>query len=122
MARLKHGAWVAAIVAILGAACQTTATDKDSGPVNAVLSAPSAKTLAKVSAAVSQALGGRKVTLADSVLTTDSQLVMDPKFVDSRSMQRPDHFVLMMAGKSCYLVHQESGAKLPLSRVKCRPL
>ncbi len=120
MARLKYGAWAAAVVAMLSAGCQTTTAN--STPVNAVLSAPSAKTLAKINDAVSKALGGRTVTLAENILTTDSQLVMDPKFVESRSVQRPDHFALMMAGKSCYLVHRESGAKLPLSRVKCRPL
>lgn len=105
------------IIAAALSACQTTAS---SDPVEALLLESSPEVTRVLSDAVSQAMGGSKVTLAPDVLTQSSKLVMDPKFVDDRSFQRPDHFKLMKDGASCYLLHEESGQKMPLGKVKCK--
>lgn len=110
----------AASAALVMSACQTTATS--SQPAEAMLIKSSPATTKMLSKAISKALGGRKITLAPNVLMDSPKLVMDPKFVDSRSMQKPDHFILMKEGKSCYLMHQESGQKMPLGRLKCQAL
>jgi len=100
-------------------ACQTTA---DTVPVEAQLTKSSPATTAILTQAVSKALGGRNITLAPNILTDSSKLIMDPKFVDDRSMERPDHFTLMKEGKTCYLVHEETSAKIPLAQVNCQAL
>lgn len=112
--------FLGAISAAALAACQTSAPLSE--PVGARLLESSSANTAVLSKAVSEALGGRKVTLAPNVLMDRSTLVMDPKFVSSRSLQRPDHFRLMTNGQSCYLVHEETGASMPLKGMKCEAL
>ena len=108
-------------VTVIGlSACQTT--QPLSEPVQARLVKSTSANTAVLSKAVSEALGGRKVTLAPNVLMDKSTLVMDPKFVDDRSFQRPDHFRLMTNGQSCYLVHEESGKSMPLKGMDCQAL
>ena len=112
-------------------ACQTT-QQATIEPTDARLMKSSSANTAILSEAVSEALGGRKVTLAENVLTDKSTLVMDPSFasgrtmdsgfVNGRSLQKPDHFRLMTNGISCYLLHEESGKSIPLKDMNCQPL
>ena len=108
----------APISALALMACQTAPTSSQLMPAMLMESSP--ETTALLSEAVSSALGGRKITLAPNVLMTGSKLTLDPKYVDSRSLQRPDHFILMKDGKRCYLQHEESGKMMPLGKLKCQ--
>ena len=113
----------------MAGACQTTAK-----PVPAVLSETSPKVTAALGTAASQALGGVGVTLAPDVLTTSSTLVLETKIPQAIDRQRytgllndrarpaPDVFKLMKAGSTCYLLHEESGKKMPLGNMKCHAL
>lgn len=116
-AKLKY--LVGASTALILASCQTTA---DNTPSEAVLMESSPAATAALSEAVSSALGGRKVTLAPNVLLDSPKLVMDPKFVDDRSLERPDHFRLVKEGQDCYLVHEENLSKWSLPNVKCKAI
>ena len=114
---------------LMASACQTTAA-----PQPAVLSETSPEVTAALSTAASQALGGVGVTLAPDVLTTSPTLVLETKIpqtldrnrytglVNDRARPAPDVFKLMKAGNSCYLLHEESGKKMPLGNMKCQTL
>ncbi len=78
---------------------------------------------------ISEALGGRKVSLSPDVLTQESRLVIEraPEPLDPYGnpisgrlrMEKPNIFVLKKAGNSCALYHEQSGEYYPLSGVKC---
>lgn len=115
--------------ALMAGACQTTAT-----PVPAVLSETSPEVTAALGTAASKALNGVDVTLAPDVLTTSSTLVLETKIpqtldgnrytglLNDRARPAPDVFKLMKTGNTCYLLHEESGKKMPLGNMKCQAL
>ena len=115
--------------ALMAGACQTTASAEP-----AVLSETSPEVTAALSAAASKALNGVGVTLAPNVLTTSSTLVLETKIpktmdrnrytglINDRARPAPDVFKLMKTGNSCYLLHEQSGQKMPLGNMKCQAL
>lgn len=118
----------AATVLLLGA-CQTTANSK---PVEAMLMQSSPETTTMLSEAVSQALGGVKVTLAPNTLMNKSSFTVETKMAQSmdgnrtvgmmndRARPMPDRFTLMMQGKDCFLKHEGSGQMMPLGNMNCQ--
>jgi len=76
---------MAASAVLLLSACQTTAS---SAPAEAMLMKSSPATTAMLSDAVSQALGGVKVTLADDVLMKNSTLTVETKIAQSMDSNR----------------------------------
>ena len=120
---------MAASAVLLLSACQTTAS---SAPAEAMLMKSSPATTAMLSDAVSQALGGVKVTLADDVLMKNSTLTVETKIAQSMDSNRSiglmndrarpaaDRFTLMKEGRSCYLLHENSGQKMPLGQLECQ--
>ena len=100
-------------------ACQTTMAK---APQDALLSNPSPKVLTEISETISGALSGRKTLLSKDVLTKNPELIIDPKYVDGRSLQRPDHFKLQITGTDCQLLHVETGKIYPLKKTRCTPV
>lgn len=121
-------AWVLAVVAAALApeGCHPRLAPSD---VPAVLVNPGPGVRRELARAVSRALGGAPVTLADSALTVEDVLIVDRTVrrdtqgrpLNGRETGRPDHFRLVTAGTDCVLVHQESGRRWPLESAACAP-
>jgi len=126
----RHIKNMAAIAAIfLFGACQTMTNSK---PAEAMLMESSSETTGLLSEAVSQALGGVKVTLAPDTLMNKSSFTVETKMAQSMQSNRntglmndrarpaPDRFTLMMQGKDCFLKHEGSGKMMPLENMNCQ--
>ena len=100
-------------------ACQTTTA---APAQDAVISKANPEALAEIADTVSKALGGRKTILANDVLTAKPRLIIDPKYVGDRSLQRPDHFRLKKSGSKCLLIHEQSGEIYTLKKTSCTAL
>lgn len=94
----------------------------------AIIIHPTAASRADLELAVSQALGGAPVRLADDALTRDSLLLVgraqarDARGLplNGRELGRPQHFRLLRRGAQCELLHVESGTSRVLTHTSCR--
>jgi hypothetical protein len=119
-------AWAAAGALLSTAACRTPHARHD---VPAVIVHPTAESRAALAQAVSSALHGAPVTLADDALTDASTLVierarrLDPSGLpaNGRELGPPERFRLVKSGGECVLVHERSGTRLALSATACAP-
>ncbi|MBS0364615.1 MAG: hypothetical protein JSR67_02180 [Proteobacteria bacterium] len=117
-------AWLPAAAVLLGVACSTM---DPAGDLPAVRVNPTAQGAAQLAAAVSQALGGRQVRLADDALTRDSVLLIErqqPRDAagvpyDSRSTEAPQRFHLVKRGSRCVLVQERTGRRFELTDTTC---
>jgi hypothetical protein len=108
------------------AACATISGRRD---LPAVLTNPTAQTRAALARAVSGALHGAPVTLADDALTRDSTLIIertkrrtpDGVPLSGRETGRPEHFRLVKNGSRCVLVHERTGKRATLPAATCSP-
>ena len=71
--------------------------------------------------AVSSALHGAPVTLADDALTRDSLLIIERAHLSGRDLDKPEHFRLVKIGKDCALVHERTGKRTTLASTTCVP-
>jgi hypothetical protein len=115
--------------AFLVVAC---AARSGSGPAvdqPAVLAAPTADTRAELARAVSEAMNGEPVRLADDALTTDAHLVItraqrrDPggRPIFGRSTEKPERFELVLRSGSCILIQERTGRRWRLPSARCSP-
>ena len=96
----------------------------------AIIAHPTAASRAELEFAVSSALGGMPVRLADDALTRDSSLIIahaqarDARGLplNGRELRRPQHFRLLMRGSRCVLLHVESGKSRVLTHTSCQVL
>jgi hypothetical protein len=118
---------VYAVLGVLGlAACQTCCA---LAGVPAVITNPTQESRAELAQAVSRALNGAPVTLADDALTRESTLIVeraaardrDGRPLTGRQMGRPERFRLMKNGSRCVLVHEGSDHRWTLASVTCSP-
>ena len=94
---------------------------------SALITKPTSESRAEIAGAVSQALNGALVPLAEDALVRESTLVversrsraMDGPPSPGRESRRPDHFRLVKNGKRCVLVHEESGKRFTLPSTTC---
>ena len=108
------------------AACVTTSGRRD---LPAVLTNPTAQTRADLARAVSGALHGAPITLADDALTRDSTLIIeraqarapDGVPLSGRETGRPERFRLVKSGSRCVLVHERTGERWTLQAATCAP-
>lgn len=114
MPSLKQFAALALILTL--SACKTEDVRKD---VPALIIDSTAESHAELQDLVSNALDGRKVKLADTALTTESLLVIEPGRLMGRDLRRPQHFQLVLDGSRCILVHQESENRYELVATSC---
>jgi hypothetical protein len=107
--------WMAAI--LLGACKTPQPTDTP-----AVIEEPTLRSREAVIKAVSDALGGATVTLADDALTRSSVLIIDRRPlrdpaglpVQGRETGMPERFFLVKNGARCVLVYERTGKRYPL--------
>ena len=96
----------------------------------AVIAEPSSRSRAELAGAVSAALNGVSVTLADDALTRESTLVLERARrrdesglpVQGRETGTPERFRLVKSGADCVLVHESSGRRVTLQETTCSPL
>lgn len=82
---------------------------------------------AALSHAVAQALGGRKITLADDALTQSSRLLLEParataangRPLQGRETRAPEAFRLFKQSDDCVLVHERTGKEFVLEGAHC---
>ena len=97
--------------------------------VAAVINKPTKESRAELTQAVSIALNGAPVTLADDALTQDSVLIIErtrPRDANGvrlsgRDLDKPEHFRLVKMGKHCALVHERTGKRTTLASTTCLP-
>lgn len=113
--------------ALLAAGCRTVRSEPREVP--AVIVEPTPASRAALAAAVSAALHGAPVTLADDALTRSSALsverapLRDPCGlpVSGRELGMPERFRLVMRGDACLLVHEGTGQAVTLDSTRCVP-
>lgn len=118
-------AWAAALAAL--AACRTARDEQD---VPAVIVSRTPESRAALRRAVSEALRGAPVALADDALTRTSTLVVERAWprgptgqrLGGREYGRPERFRLVRSGARCVLVHEPDGQRLALEATSCEPL
>jgi hypothetical protein len=97
--------------------------------VPAQIVSPTAESRAALRRAVSEALRGAPVTLADDALTRTSSLVIEPawprdaggRLLGGREYGLPERFRLVLSGGRCVLVHEGNGERLTLEATSCSP-
>ena len=120
--------------ALLGACAIASVGACKTAPVRseapAVIVEPSSRSRAELAAAISGALNGVAVTLADDALMRESTLVLeraqhrDPSGlpVQGRELGTPERFRLVKSGAECVLVHERSGQRFALRETTCAPV
>ena len=97
--------------------------------VAAVIDKPTSESRAELAQAVSSALNGAPVTLADDALTQDSLLIIEKAHprdangvpLSGRDLDKPENFRLVKMGKHCALVHERTGKRTTLASTTCLP-
>lgn len=113
----------AALLSVL--ACRTLQAETP-----AVIIDPTAQSRVALRRAVSTALNGAPVTVADDALMHESVLVIDRASrrdpsglpLNGRDLGMPERFRLMKGGAQCVLVHERSGRRFTLTATTCAPL
>jgi hypothetical protein len=98
--------------------------------VPAIIDKPTQESRAELAHAVSEALNGAPVTLADDALTTDSRLIIEkarPRDasgmpLSGRDRDKPEIFRLVKAGEQCLLVQERTGKRTTLLSTRCQPV
>jgi hypothetical protein len=122
--RAAPGAFILAS-ALLVAGCRTVRSE--SRDVPAVTVAPTDASRAALAAAVTAALHGAQVTLADDALTRSSTLIVERAphrdaaglRIDGREVGAPERFQLVKRGGACVLVHERTGRETVLESTTC---
>jgi hypothetical protein len=86
----------------------------------AIIDKPTSASRAELARAVSGALNGAPVTLADDALTRESTLSVEQRHT-GRDLGRPEHFRLVKRGNDCALVHERTGKRTTLASTSCQP-
>lgn len=94
----------------------------------ALITHPTPESRADLERAVSEALHGAPVRLADDALTRDSLVVVGRAQardvngipLNGRELGRPQHFRLLRRGSQCVLLHVETGKWRALRHTTCR--
>jgi hypothetical protein len=98
--------------------------------VPAYITNPSEKSRIELERAVSKALNGIPVTLADNVLTKDNRLIIERKpHVDAKGnlimgleTEMPRQFRLVKNKGKCILIDQSNGNRMELKQTVCKAL
>jgi len=109
---------------LLLTACKAFSAQPD---IAAVIVHPTAASRAELSRAVSLALQGAPVTLADDALTRDSLLIIEPRHprdanglpLNGRERGKPEQFRLVKSGARCVLIHYSTGKRRVLKSTAC---
>src|SRR5437588_8726254 len=107
--------------------CRTAREQKTAAEVPAVIVRSTAESRAALAQAVSDALNGAPVTLADDAFTLRSSLVVERarqrdasgRPLSGRDTGMPEHFRLVKNGDLCILVHERTGRRFALQATDC---
>jgi hypothetical protein len=124
MRRLASAAIVTVTLGLAGCSPRRVAPE-----MPALLTNPTERSHAELASVVSGALNGAPVTIAESALTSDDVLIVEPARrrdaggvqLDGRETRRPDHFRLVTSGGRCVLVHERTGHRWTLTSATCAP-
>lgn len=120
-----------AAAALLAAHLLSTCASGFAQPeVPALIDKPTERSRAELAQAVSDALKGAPVTLADDALTRESRLIIEkarPRDasgvpLSGRERDKPEIFRLVKAGEQCVLVQERTGKRTTLPSTRCHPL
>jgi hypothetical protein len=120
------GRWLAAAAPLFApAACGTLSAQEQP----AVIATPTPQSRAELASAVSAAMNGQPVTLADDALTRESVLVLQRRTppgpqgraATGRTLDTPEQFRLLLRGERCVLVHAADGREWQLEEARCVP-
>lgn len=122
--------WAGKLLALMLVALPACGAWPAARGVPAIIVHPTAASRAELEFAVSSALGGRPVRLADDALTRTSSLIIaraqarDARGLplNGRELGRPQHFRLLLRGSRCVLLHVESGKSRTLTHTACQVL
>jgi len=122
MSLLRAGVLAAAVLTPI--ACSTLAAQEQP----AVIVVPTADSRAELARAVSLAMNGQPVTLADDALTRDSVLVIERRTppgpqgraATGRTLEAPEQLKLVLRGERCLLVRAD-GREWQLDQARCVP-
>lgn len=122
----KHMVWFSLLSAVFLAACKTTPSPEASP---ALLTQMDEGAKDALTLAVSKAVGSN-VTLAPDSFMKKSSVTIEPasvnkrdgRIIDGRTLERPSHVDLIMMGNNCYVVNRETGEKVSVQGVDCKPL
>lgn len=89
--------------------------------VPAIIDTPTSASRAELAQAISGALNGAPVRLADDALTRDSLLILEKPHT-GRDLGKPEHFRLVKSGTDCVLVHERTGKRTTLASTTCAPI
>lgn len=115
------------LVSIFITACNSFAVNKD---IPALIVNPDQASRNELKNAVSSALNGADITLADNALTRDSRLFIERKQrntletspVLGRDLGKPEVFQLVLSGSKCVLVQQGNEKRWALPKTRCKPV
>ena len=115
------------LVSQLLCACTSSLAQPD---ISAIIDKPTKESRAELARAVSSALNGAPVTLADDALTRQSLLIIEKVHprdasgvpLSGRDFDRPEHFRLIKSAEHCVLVHERTGTRTPLASTTCQPM
>jgi uncharacterized protein YpmB len=118
---------IIAILIGMSSACNQMLVKND---VPAYVINPTNESRAELKKAVSKALNGIPVTLADDALTSDDRLIIERKrHVDAQGnvimgleTEMPHQFRLVKNNGKCILINQANGNRMELSRTVCNTL
>ncbi len=124
MARRFKSASLVSAAMLIATGCRTVSAQTD---VPAVIVNPNAQSKAALTKAVSDALHGAPVRVADDALTKTDVLIIEREHprdpaghpLDGREREMPEHFQLVKSGDQCILVHRRSEQRFPLAGVAC---
>lgn len=95
----------------------------------ALIVEPSAESHGDLVSVVSAALNVADLTIADDALTRESVLIIERRpardstgqRLSGRDFSKPEQFQLVRGTEGCVLIHQSTGRRHPLAKVKCKP-
>ena len=88
----------------------------------AIVKQHSEEGLAELRAVLAEALGDRRVLIADTLFRDSHRLLLvRDKFVDTRIDEPPRIFELMKSDKGCFLRDNLSEKTYPLTKTACQP-
>lgn len=121
----KKAPIMAAIIAVIGSACTTTAQAK---AVPAILASADDNTMQTLKATLAKAMNTSSVNLGPSDPTRAPTFSVLPKSVvglrggNHANFALPTQFDLFMDGTDCYVVKRGTETKIMLDGVACKPL
>ena len=108
-------------------ACKTMTQPE---PVKALLSDMNESTKLQIVKAISTSMDGKSVRISESSFSKENRISVATNMtatfegnpINGRVTELPQHYQLMMRGKACYVVHEETAIEYALENVACKAM